>query len=117
MTGEDQPPSFDDLDSRLRKARDAARHTGPEGSGTDRSSSAGPMTAALRISMEMVAALVVGGAIGWFLDRFFGTEPWLLLAFLVLGFAAGTMNAVRESQRIQARVDREEKEKKGEKPQ
>ncbi len=116
MAGDDQPPSFDDLDSRLRKARDAARHTGPEGSGAGPNSSAGPMTAALRISMEMVAAIVVGGAIGWFLDRFLGTEPWLLLAFLVLGFAAGMLNAVRESQRIQARVDREEKEKKGEKP-
>ncbi len=117
MAGDDQPPSFDDLDSRLRKARDAARHTGPEGSDTGRSTSAGPMTAALRISMEMVAALVVGGAIGWFLDRFLGTEPWLLLVFLLLGFVAGVLNAVRESQRVQAQVDREAKEKEGEKPQ
>ncbi len=70
------------------------------------------MAAALRISMEMVAALFVGGAIGWFLDRFLGTGPWLLLVFLVLGFAAGMLGAVRESQRIQAQADQEAQAKK-----
>ncbi len=115
MNGDDQPPSLEDLDARLKKARNAAHPTGPEG--TERgAAAAGPMTAALRISMEMVAALIVGGAIGWFLDRFLGTGPWLLLVFLVLGFAAGMLNAVRESQRIQARVDREQQEKDGGEP-
>lgn len=70
------------------------------------------MAAALRISMEMVAALFVGGAIGWFLDRFLGTGPWLLLVFLVLGFAAGMLGAVRESKRIQAQADQEAQVKK-----
>ncbi len=112
MNGDDQPPSFEDLDARLKKARNAAHPTGPEG--TERgAAAAGPMTAALRISMEMVAALVVGGAIGWFLDGFLGTGPWLLLVFLVLGFAAGMLNAVRASQRIQAQVDREQQTKDG----
>ncbi len=113
MAGEDQPPSFEDLDARLKKARKTA-HLDDSGDGGG--VSAGPMTAALRIGMEMVAALIVGGVIGWFLDRFFGTEPWLLLVFLVLGFAAGMLNAVRESQRIQARVDQEQREKDGGKP-
>lgn len=112
MTGDDQPPSIEDLDARLKKARDAAHPTGPEGTGQG-AASAGPMTAALRISMEMVAAVVVGGGLGWFLDRFLGTGPWLLLVFLVLGFAAGMLGAVRESQRIQAQVDQEELDKKG----
>ena len=70
------------------------------------------MAAALRISMEMVAALFVGGAIGWFLDRFLCTGPWLLLVFLVLGFAAGMLGAVRESKRIQAQADQEAQVKK-----
>lgn len=112
MNGDDQPPSLEDLDARLKKARNAAHPTGPEGTG-EGAASAGPMKAALRISMEMVAALIVGGAIGWFLDRFLGTGPWLFLVFLVLGFAAGMLNAVRESQRIQAQVDREQQAKDG----
>ncbi len=70
------------------------------------------MAAAIRISMEMVAALFVGGVIGWFLDRFLGTGPWLLLVFLVLGFAAGMLGAVRASQRIQAQADQEAQVKK-----
>ena len=116
MAGDDQPPSFEDLDARLKKARDAAHLTGPDGTGDGPGAPAGPMTAALRISMEMVAAVIVGGAIGWFLDRFFGTGPWLLLVFLVLGFAAGMLNAVRESQRVQAQVDRKQQSKDGGEP-
>lgn len=113
MSGDDQPPSFEDLDARLKKARNAAHPAGPEGTGRG-AAGTGPMAAALRISMEMVAALFVGGVIGWFLDRFLGTGPWLLLVFLVLGFAAGMLNAVRASQRIQAQVDREQQTKDGE---
>ncbi len=116
MNGDDQPPSLEDLDARLKKARNAAHPTGPEGDGEGPGASAGLMTAALRISMEMVAAVIVGGAIGWFLDRFLGTGPWLLLVFLVLGFAAGMLNAVRASQRIQAQVDREQQTKDGGEP-
>ncbi len=111
MSGDDQPPSFEDLGARLKKARNAAHPTGPDGTGRG-AAGAGSMTAALRISMEMVAALFVGGAIGWFLDRFFGTGPWLLLVFLVLGFAAGMLGAVRASQRIQAQADQEAQAKK-----
>ncbi len=111
MSGDDQPPSFEDLGARLKKARNAANPTGPEGSGRG-AAGAGSMAAALRISMEMVAALVVGGFIGWFLDRFLGTGPWLLLVFLVLGFAAGMLGAVRESRRIQTQADQEAQAKK-----
>ncbi len=50
---------------------------------------------ALRMSLDMVLAVVVGGAIGWFLDRWLGTAPVLLLLFGVLGVAAGFLNVAR----------------------
>ncbi len=48
-----------------------------------------------RAGVEVFSALVVGVAIGWFLDRWLGTWPWLFLLFFVLGSAAGVMNVYR----------------------
>ena len=55
---------------------------------------------ALRMTTEMVAALIVGGGIGWVLDRSLGTRPWLMVVFLVIGMAAGLVNIARTAQRI-----------------
>ena len=40
--------------------------------------------------------LVVAIAIGYGLDRYFGTRPFLLLVFLPLGVAAGVVNVWRQ---------------------
>lgn len=48
-----------------------------------------------RLSSELVAAVLVGAAIGWALDRVFGISPWGLIVFLLLGFAAGVVNVIR----------------------
>ena len=37
----------------------------------------------------------MGVGIGWALDRWLGTKPWLMIAFFVLGAAAGMMNVYR----------------------
>ena len=44
---------------------------------------------------EFVGAVVVGGGIGWWIDRRFGTGPWAMIILLIIGFAAGTLNALR----------------------
>ena len=49
----------------------------------------------------MASALFVGAALGWFLDKWLGTRPLLLLLFLVLGMAAGMLNAYRTATRMQ----------------
>ena len=43
-------------------------------------------------------------AIGWALDYWFGTKPWLMLIFLFLGGAIGINNAVRTALRIDAQA-------------
>ncbi len=50
-----------------------------------------------RVLAELIAGPVGGGLIGWLLDRWFGTSPWLLLAFVILGFAAAIWNIVKIS--------------------
>ena len=48
-----------------------------------------------RLSTELVAGVLVGGAVGWLLDRWLGISPWGLIVFLLLGFAAGVLNLMR----------------------
>jgi ATP synthase protein I len=50
---------------------------------------------ALRMGADFVAGVVVGGAIGWGVDRLFGTSPWGLIVFVLLGFAAGILTVLR----------------------
>lgn len=59
------------------------------------------MGQALRLSTELVAGVAIGGLIGWALDRLFGTAPFLMVVFLILGAAAGIMNVVRTANSMQ----------------
>ena len=48
------------------------------------------------IGVTLVAATAIGLAIGYGLDRWFGTNPWLTLTFTLLGIAAGFVNLFRD---------------------
>lgn len=41
------------------------------------------------VSVELLSAVGVWMGFGWLADRWLGTDPWLLLAGAVLGFALG----------------------------
>lgn len=65
---------------------------------------------AFRLVAELVSGLVVGGGIGWLLDRWLGTSPWLLVVFFVLGAAAGIMNVFRAAREMNAAREKAEAE-------
>ncbi|MGE3528382.1 MAG: AtpZ/AtpI family protein [Methyloceanibacter sp.] len=67
-------------------------------------SQGGAFGQALRLGVELVAGVAVGGFIGWGLDRWLGTAPFLMVVFLGLGAAAGIMNVVRTAKRMQAKA-------------
>jgi ATP synthase protein I len=46
---------------------------------------------------HLIGAPLGGGIVGWLLDRWLGTKPWLMLVMLFLGFAVGIMNVLRIS--------------------
>jgi F0F1-type ATP synthase assembly protein I len=50
---------------------------------------------ALELPFTFVGAIVVGGAIGFFLDRWLRTSPWLMLVFGGFGFYAGIREVIR----------------------
>jgi ATP synthase protein I len=60
----------------------------------------GPFGLAFRIAIELVAALCVGLAIGWGLDRVLGTRPWGLIVFFFIGAAAGMLNVFRAAKEL-----------------
>jgi ATP synthase protein I len=89
---------LDSLGEQLAEAK--SRHApapGPEPQGQGAA-----LGQALRLGIELVAGVAVGGFIGWWLDRFLGTAPLLMVVFLGLGAAAGIMNVVRTAKRMQA---------------
>ncbi|MBF0294952.1 MAG: AtpZ/AtpI family protein [Magnetococcales bacterium] len=53
------------------------------------------MSMALRMSSDLVAAIFVGGGIGYLLDHWCNTQPWMTVIFFVFGTAAGFRNLYR----------------------
>ena len=53
------------------------------------------MGLAFRVGVELVAGVAVGAAIGYGLDYWLGTKPWLMIVFFFLGAAGGMMNVFR----------------------
>tara|TARA_Y100000816_G_scaffold32596_1_gene20769 strand:- start:19 stop:303 length:285 start_codon:yes stop_codon:yes gene_type:complete len=58
---------------------------------------------AFKLGTELVAAVVVGTIIGFILDNWFGTKPWLIIIFFFLGSIAGVSNVFRTAKRMQNR--------------
>jgi ATP synthase protein I len=50
---------------------------------------------AMELPFVLVGAVLVGGAIGFFLDRWLHTKPLLLLVFGGIGFFAGVRDVLR----------------------
>lgn len=44
------------------------------------------------IGLHMVSGIIVGGVMGYFLDEWLGTSPWLKIVFFILGVGAGFRN-------------------------
>ena len=56
---------------------------------------------AFKLSTELVAAVVVGTIIGFILDNWFGTKPWLILIFFFVGVVAGIVNVIKSAKNMQ----------------
>ncbi|MGZ5866355.1 MAG: AtpZ/AtpI family protein [Xanthobacteraceae bacterium] len=95
-----QSPEEAALSARLRHLGDRLDQqrasTPPENAqGTQPADDRSGMARGLRMSTELVAAVVVGGALGWGIDRVLGISPWAFIVLLLLGFVAGILNVMR----------------------
>ena len=56
---------------------------------------------AFKLGTELVAAVMVGTIIGFILDNWFDTKPWLIIIFFFIGSAAGMLNVIRAAKKMQ----------------
>ena len=64
------------------------------------SSNAASIGKALKISTELVAAVVVGTTLGFILDNWLDTRPWLTISFFIIGVVAGILNVIKSAKNM-----------------
>lgn len=87
---------LDDLETRLRAAREGPEQQ-PRPASMQRE-----IGFAYRVLIEMAVGIGFGAFAGWWLDQWLGTRPILMVVLILLGFAAGMLNAYRASQAYSA---------------
>ena len=90
---------FDELSARLKIAKQKASKKSLNNNKNNTSS----LGAALKLSTEMVACVFVGSIIGFILDNWFDSKPWLMIIFFFVGVAAGILNVIKSAKLMQKR--------------
>lgn len=90
-----------DLATRIAKAR--GQRPGEENSSTGSKMHMTNHGRAVRLGSEFIAAVLVGAVMGYGLDQWLGTEPWLMLVMLLFGFGAGVLNVTRAAADMNAK--------------
>lgn len=93
MTDHEQRPNLADVGARIKAMQDAVadkketeRETGESAQG---------LGVGFRIGIELLAGVLVGAGLGWFIDSKLNTKPIFMLAFIALGFAASVLSVIR----------------------
>ena len=66
----------------------------------NKGSNAASLGKALKISTELVAAVLVGATLGFILDNWFDTKPLLTISFFIMGVAAGILNVIKSAKKM-----------------
>ncbi len=100
--GDRKRPSGDEaaLSARLQRLGERLHQVHPSSAGESRPGqpqAADPSAIArgFRLSIELVAGVLLGAGIGWLIDLGLGISPWGMIVFLLLGFVAGVLNVMR----------------------
>jgi ATP synthase protein I len=88
-----QDSRLSSLDERLKRAERVEGERKPK----PVDSSTVIRTAGLRVAQSLIGMPVGGAIIGWLLDRFFGTAPWIMLALMFIGFAGAVLDVMKNS--------------------
>ena len=89
-----------EISTRLKIAKKNINKAEDKSRGSDATS----LGKALKISTELVAAVVVGSTIGFLLDNWFDTKPLLTICFFIMGVTAGILNVFRSAKKMQKKL-------------
>jgi ATP synthase protein I len=86
MTNDDDLPSLKELGKSIEEAKKRA-----SGDDEQRNNGAG----AMRVSVDLLAGVVVGSLVGYYVDEWLGTKPLFFIICFFLGVAGSTLNIYR----------------------
>ena len=89
---------LNDFKTRLKIAKEKLKNS-TKNSDNNRNNS--PLGSAFKLSTDLVAHVAVGTIIGFILDTWFDTKPWLIIIFFFLGSIAGILNVIKVAKRMQ----------------
>jgi ATP synthase protein I len=104
MPTEREKAALEGIDARIAALREARKPV--RNPGADKVSMA---SLAWRMVTELVVGVLLGAAIGWWLDSVLGTVPLFLLIFVVLGFAAGVRTMMRSADEVRRRNEQDDR--------
>ena len=82
------------LDQRLSEASHPSDHSNFQ-QNNEKNEKASALSLAFRVGVELVSAVAVGTGLGWALDYWLETRPWLMILFIIIGVIAGILNVYR----------------------
>jgi len=65
------------------------------------------------LGLEMALSVLIGVAIGYYLDKWLGTGPWLMVLWIGIGFAAGVRSLYRAALRSERDLADDGKDEEG----
>ncbi len=87
-----------DFKTRLKIAKDKQKNNSKI---TNNNQNSSFMGSAFKLGTELVSAVAVGTIIGFILDSWFDTKPWLIIIFFFLGSIAGILNVIKTAKKMQ----------------
>ena len=90
--------NLNDFKTRLKIAKEKLKISSKNSDNNRNSSSMG---SAFKLSTDLVAHVAVGTIIGFILDNWFDTKPWLMIFFFFLGSVAGILNVIKTAKKMQ----------------
>ncbi len=98
-SGERPGPLTSDLAARIAQAQ-GERRVAEDPAAASVTNNMSGWNRGMRLGTEFIAAVLVGAGIGYLLDLWLKTGPWLMLVMLLVGFAAGVLNVVRSAEQM-----------------
>ena len=104
----DRNHDLNNISLRIKEANASLKgHDTDTQSKTEKKDSA--LAIAFRVGVELISALTVGTTIGWWLDKWLNSSPWMLIVFILFGFLAGIWNTYKVAKRLELRKDEKRK--------
>jgi ATP synthase protein I len=68
---------------------------------------------AASVGLELGVSVAIGLLVGYYMDKWLGTEPWLMLLWLLFGLVAGFRGVFRAVARADRAAEADDKERHG----